>query len=94
MHAPLFNPAKKSTVVVPGFCEQRRETSRTETLSGEPQNPPVKQLRLVVPMQKVTPESRFPLLLIPFWSRIPGIVMIFLWVLRVRNLQKEISQDN
>lgn len=63
MHAPLFNLAKKSTVVVPGFCEQRRETSRTETPSGEPQNPLVKQSRLVVPMQKVTPESSFPIII-------------------------------
>lgn len=68
MHAPLFSPAKKSTVVVPGFYEQRRETSRTETPGGaaftfKPQNPPAKQSPPVVPMQKVTPESSFPIII-------------------------------
>ena len=66
MRAPLFNLAKKSTVVVPGFYKQRKETSCTQTPSGasftfKPQNPPAKQSPLVVPNEHGEKTISFPL---------------------------------
>lgn len=70
LRAPLFNPTRKSRVVVMGFYKQKKENSRTTTTGGsapmpKSQNSPVSHSIPVVPMQKVTPITLPPIITNP-----------------------------
>ena len=67
LRAPLFNPSRRSTVVVPGFYKQKKESSPPTTSGGsvstpKKQNPPVSQPAPAEHVQKVTPDSSPPII--------------------------------
>ena len=67
LRAPLFNPIRKSTVVVPGFYKQKKENLRSTTTGGPsptstPQNPLVSQTASAAPTQKVTAKFSPPII--------------------------------
>ena len=62
LRAPLFSQTQKSTIVVPGFYKQWKETSHTKATNGsfptsKPQNLSASPPPPVAPIQKVTPVS-------------------------------------
>ena len=70
LRAPLFNPIRKSTVVVLGFYKQKKENLRSTTTGGPsptstPQNPPVSQTASATPTQKVTAKFSPPIITNP-----------------------------
>ena len=70
LRAPLFNPIRKSTVVVPRFYKQKKENLRPTTIGGpaptsKPQNPLMSRSASAAHTQKVTTESPPPIITNP-----------------------------
>ena len=70
LRAPLFNPIRKSTVVIPSFYKQKKENLHPTTTGGPAptstlQNPPVSQTAPAAQTQKVTTKSSPPIITNP-----------------------------
>ena len=93
LRAPLFNPIRKSTVVVPGFYKQKKEnlcptTTGGSTPTSKSQNPPVSQTAPAAHTQKVTTKSSPPIITNPILNNDSKISEDFPPGFKGRNFKK------